>query len=649
MTLYNGYKIISLVIWIVLLYTEETVAASTWPSTFVSTTWLDNTRGTLSFTNSTLSGLTMTLFGVTHNTWDCVDNSSSSLLIMKSQSTISITVSGFVFKFSVYLCLDLVQITSVSYYYYQRHEAQPTFGYERVYVSSSSNVTSASVICNFTISIPTAEFHVMVKSGNASGAKVTCPSGILGTYDYVYYPKDNSSALCNSSRDLWDGCTDKTMITFNYTTCTQKIAYSAGGVVWCVANIGDTYGVVYNNDSSLVSSNNDKLATYRFSCIVGNHASASIAPGNCTSQQTATSYPVKWNSVSLVNENIGVYLSISPYVTCGSTQSSVTSTVNVGAIVGGVLGAIIICVIGAILVYYFVIVRRGKVHKMPIEKVAEEPTVIDATVQAPVNPETTMAPTGKNKSPRSKESKKSDNINDNSEKNKAKTEKETTLVIVKETNNKLKQKKKGKGKGKAKGKKNAAKSEKDDKQDEQDMESMTTGEPTQIDNANDKELEDTNKTVVLYENIGIVEKGDHDKKEGSKNDTLVINGRVKESTLIKNEPVRNGTIINGHVKEPTLIKEEPVRNGTIINGHVKEPTLINDVPVRNGTVLSLADVEADASSVLPDIVPAKKKGKGKGKQKTVIEVKEAESKQDGETGEKKGKKKKSKKGKGKKK
>ncbi|KAL3879727.1 hypothetical protein ACJMK2_032013, partial [Sinanodonta woodiana] len=233
--------------------------------------------------------------------------------MFRSQSTISISISGFTLNLEVYLCLDLVPITSVSYYYYQRHEAQPTFGYERVYVSTLNNITSSSEICNFTISIPTSEFHVLVKSGSASDAKVTCPSGILGKYDYIYYPKDNSSARCINSKDLWDGCTDKTMVTFNYSTCTQNIAYSGGGVVWCVANIGDTYGVVYNNDSWLVSSKDDRLATYRFSCIVGNHASASIAPGNCTSQQTATSYPVKWNSINLINDNAGVYLTLNPY------------------------------------------------------------------------------------------------------------------------------------------------------------------------------------------------------------------------------------------------------------------------------------------------------------------------------------------------
>ncbi|KAL3879949.1 hypothetical protein ACJMK2_032225, partial [Sinanodonta woodiana] len=157
------------------------------------------------------------------------------------------------------------------------------------------------------------EYNYYWFPGSAYDAKVTCPSGILGKYDYVYYPKDNSSARCINSKDLWDGCTDKTMVTFNYSTCTQNIAYSGGGIVWCVANIGDTYGVVYNNDSSLVSSKDDKLATYRFSCIVGNHASASIAPGNCTSQQTATSYPVKWNSNNLINDNAGVYLTLNPY------------------------------------------------------------------------------------------------------------------------------------------------------------------------------------------------------------------------------------------------------------------------------------------------------------------------------------------------
>ncbi|KAL3880364.1 hypothetical protein ACJMK2_032608 [Sinanodonta woodiana] len=625
MTLYNGYKLISLLVWSGLLYTREAVAASRWPSTFVSTTWLDNTRGTLIFTNTSVSGLTMTLYGASHNTWDCVDNSSSSLLIMKSQSTISIQLSGITLTLSAYLCLELVQITSVSYYYYQRQEAQPTFGYERVYVSTLSNITSSSELCNFKTSIPTAEFHVMVKSGNASSAKVTCPSGILGKYDYVYYPKDNSSALCNSSKDLWDGCTDKTMITFNYTTCTQYIAYSAGGVVWCVANIANTYGVVYNNDSSVVSSNtNDKVSTYRFSCIVGNHASASIAPGNCTSQQTATSYPLKWNSLNLVNDNAGVYLTLSPYVTCDSTQSSAAaSTVNTGAIVGGILAAVVLCVLAVLLVYYLVVVRRAKVHKMPIEEVAEEPVVINASAPAPVNQEPTMANKETNKSPRSKASKKSNNdINDNFEKNRTNSENEPTLTIVKETDNKIKKKKKGKGKGKSKGNKNSTKSEKDDNKD---MEPMHTGESLQNDSANDKD--DTDKNVVLDKNKGIVEKGDQDKNEGSKKDTITI---------------------NGHVKEPTLIKDEPVRNGTIINGHVKEPTLVEDEPLRSNTVLSLMDVEAETSSILPDIKPAKKKSKGKQNQNNVIKVKEAESKE--ETGEKKGKKKKkSKKGKGKKK
>ena len=55
----------------------------TFQSQFSATTWHDDTKGTLTFTETTMTGWDFVAFGQTVNSWQCLDNSSSNYLILK--------------------------------------------------------------------------------------------------------------------------------------------------------------------------------------------------------------------------------------------------------------------------------------------------------------------------------------------------------------------------------------------------------------------------------------------------------------------------------------------------------------------------------------------------------------------------------------
>ena len=62
-------------------------------------------------------------------------------------------------------------------------------------------------------------------TGSESSARQYCPPSLLAKMDYTYTGRDTTVA-CDSSADNWDVCTDRMIMNFNYTTCSQKMAYS---------------------------------------------------------------------------------------------------------------------------------------------------------------------------------------------------------------------------------------------------------------------------------------------------------------------------------------------------------------------------------------------------------------------------------------
>ena len=57
--------------------------------------------------------------------------------------------------------------------------------------------------------------------GHESDSKQYCPPSLLARMDYSYTGSDTSTA-CQLSVDDWDVCTDRIIITFDYTTCSQS-------------------------------------------------------------------------------------------------------------------------------------------------------------------------------------------------------------------------------------------------------------------------------------------------------------------------------------------------------------------------------------------------------------------------------------------
>ncbi|XP_060573353.1 uncharacterized protein LOC132731232 [Ruditapes philippinarum] len=83
------------------------------PSPFASSTWLDSTRGTITFDTTTMNGWGVTVFNQQRSSWECVDSSDSSTLVLKSTTSILYSNS----PIFIFMCMKLTQITTNSYSY----------------------------------------------------------------------------------------------------------------------------------------------------------------------------------------------------------------------------------------------------------------------------------------------------------------------------------------------------------------------------------------------------------------------------------------------------------------------------------------------------------------------------------------------------
>lgn len=200
--------------------TDKVSAQCTFQSPFRGTAWHDNTKGTLTFTDSTMTGWNFDSYGTTVNSWQCLDNSTANYLIMRSTGAVSFGGSAFY----GYLCIKYTSITDYSYFYYQMFHEQQNAGMERVKFDPSGTLTATDA-CDTTVTPAEAEFHVLVQSGFEADAAVTCPESLLFSGDYLYLNNDGSFD-CNGTTDVMDVCSTTSEVTFNYTICSQRIAYS---------------------------------------------------------------------------------------------------------------------------------------------------------------------------------------------------------------------------------------------------------------------------------------------------------------------------------------------------------------------------------------------------------------------------------------
>ncbi|KAK3599524.1 hypothetical protein CHS0354_006653 [Potamilus streckersoni] len=334
-----------------------TDGACTMPKDFQNSDWVDNRRGNITFTTWKMTGWGFkSVDGTIIDEWEIVDNvnfESQGYLALRSLSTFKEQNK----TWYSYVCLNFTKVTDYSYMYYHIHEPEPMVSGERIKVFERDNLTSFTDICNTAIVIPEQEFSVMVrKVQEMEKIRTICPNPLLRKFDYRYYTSDRTP-YCTQNGNLWDGCTDRTMMTFNYTACNKTMAYSKKGEAWCIASVTvktDTYTMVYNPDDVV-----DNIDTFRFTCIVIDDDSieASMSPQFCSINQT--SYSLKTDTTG---KKVGVQLTNRILESCpftGSAGQKGEQNVDGKAIAIGVsVGVAVIAI--AIVVIVVIIKKRRK-------------------------------------------------------------------------------------------------------------------------------------------------------------------------------------------------------------------------------------------------------------------------------------------------
>lgn len=221
--------------------------------------------------------------------------------------------------------------------------------YQRIkYVTTSTTVTDA-VACDDNANT---EFHLLVKNGSLSDVTIQCPDVLLGSFTLTF----NETSCVNDTGAL-EVCDDNTLMTFNHTACSTKIAYSDGGNLQCVYSsaVGSAQRVhVYNLDTTT-----DESTYYRFTCLMlessGGRVIGTQHPQDCLSTQTSTSV-----------DSPGGTLNMTASQTCVPTTSQ--SSVATAAIVAGVLVTLVVLTVVGLIIGYFCWKAKCKKEKVEPRK-----------------------------------------------------------------------------------------------------------------------------------------------------------------------------------------------------------------------------------------------------------------------------------------
>ncbi|XP_052237999.1 uncharacterized protein LOC127849319 [Dreissena polymorpha] len=265
---------------------REKDCACTWPAAFANSVW-EGTRGQLTFGSSTLGGLAIDVSSLdpsagSLSTWECVNTDyfqAEGILLLKSTKKFNHINALFL----AYFCFTMTRVTGVeAFYFYQSHAMEPSLNNERIKIHQSETFTTKAQICGATP--PMQEFYYMVKQGQELMSKQFCPPSLLARMEYNV-TSSNGAVSCTGPADSWDGCTDRTKMTFNYSTCATQMMYSSEGRAYCLFNLTAThhYTMVYSNGTS----------GSKFICVVSNSAgtAASFVEGRCgQSNQSPTTF-----------------------------------------------------------------------------------------------------------------------------------------------------------------------------------------------------------------------------------------------------------------------------------------------------------------------------------------------------------------------
>ncbi|XP_048778216.2 uncharacterized protein LOC125681965 [Ostrea edulis] len=339
----------------------------TLPSTWDGT-WYDSTisASNIVFDNTNLqvtSGWTITAYASTVTSWTCVNHdASNNLILFKGDQFVNLFSS----LQNAFRCLKYEKINDYSYVYYIYADIQVNANDARVYIESNDpSVTSwpvTSPYCTNPSDLGTEEYAVLVKDGQLSSVKQYCPTPFLGTFAYTH--NDGSSDTCGTG-SVWDVCTDRQVMTVNYTQCSTKQYYSTGGEAYCVhsTSSGSTYyTTVVNIDSSV-----DFSTTYRFTCYAvtssGSTVYASDSKGQCERSQSPTAKQTDGTGTIVYT----------PYITCPFTDDSETASAGSNvAIIAGIVAAILLLII-ALVVGLILYKKFKKKHKTMHQTLKENP------------------------------------------------------------------------------------------------------------------------------------------------------------------------------------------------------------------------------------------------------------------------------------
>ncbi|KAL3878924.1 hypothetical protein ACJMK2_031249 [Sinanodonta woodiana] len=335
------------------------VSACTWPTALQNGVWIDSDKGSLTFNATHMSGwrLKTAVSSTVVTEWLC-QNTTGDFLIARASNNIDPLKSSFI----VFLCLKMTQVSNYSFYYYQHSAEQVNSNNERFAVTFSNSfasfINNLSNICTETPA--TSEFHMLLKQGYQNESKVYCPDAFLGMFSYTF--NNGSTTVCGNRSELWDVCSDRKVMTFNYNACTAMIAYSVAGKVYCVNSLASGsyyYAALYNTDATV-----NGVTTYRFICLMGslsgNDVYVSQSPNSCTKTQTPTSVPITANGTSL-----GAYMYLKAY-RFETPSASAAATPNVGAIVGGTIGGLLFlaALVGTVVLLYLCVLKKPSSKKL---------------------------------------------------------------------------------------------------------------------------------------------------------------------------------------------------------------------------------------------------------------------------------------------
>ncbi|VDI37456.1 Hypothetical predicted protein [Mytilus galloprovincialis] len=194
---------------------------------------------------------------------------------------------------------------------------------------------SISQVCIPTSGSSAEEFHVLVKENRQADVKQLFPAALIGVYAYTVTDA-SSSGICGTG-SVWDACTIKTTILFNYTQCSTQMFGSTDGEFYA------TKYVTSGSTSYVIIINGDSTTSTRFTCLAVSGSSVSSNPGSCEKGQVAT---------SRTSDAASLLISLSVYE---STQATPASPSYVMIIVGVVVALIVLiaCVIGCIVYHKY--------------------------------------------------------------------------------------------------------------------------------------------------------------------------------------------------------------------------------------------------------------------------------------------------------